>query len=597
MIETRRWKEDNWLFRLNRLFEKNIQFPSLEDEKLSHLGIKAKPASPKPLCPDNVFEFPKLWQDYFDIYIKYPREAKEISCPTITGRDSPYYRFEEALKDFHNQISKRGYTKKEGELTDEERSENAKLESAARVFYTDAMRCAIDLFKEIAKDSIEAHRIACENAFDGQTEEYRDYYSNLYYIAVPPTDREAYFNYYYDGLDEKLENLYTDLVGEEIRTIARDDLSVDEEPSKNTTFEIRRVGKFYIVNINVKSDLLMNGGKEVHYSYHDRRRYRTRLGIMKKSVTKNDLKKLEIEYGCSSFISRISALEGGRTNGNKTEVSFCSKEQVQAFFEKGIYEKLLKLGWAYPLTEATYNQLISEPKIVVSEFPASESFPHLVALNVAKYTDELFSDRLGGTLDIDDSNNLILHCKAGRTLSVQDAQSQFRPFFKSDALYVVDSPSERFNKPDHKGAIPIQIKYLNENSNVLIGHMEASRKLLRKFKEDLKNGITRNSPLVQDIIQLLIYKGYIIAIDDWNRYYCNITQPIVQDTDFAKAEKRKKKKDDEEYKEYKATFSKGKLKFTLRIPDIDVVEQEDEEMKKLGMKNEIKPEIRAIITR
>ena len=597
MIKAKAWKDDNWLLKLNRLSEGTNQYPSIDDERLEHLGIKAKPASPKPLRPDNVFKFPKLWQDYFNIYIEYPQEIKETSHPNITGYDSPHYMFEEALKDFHEQISKRGYTKEEGKLTAEERSENAGLESAARAFYTNTMRCAIDLFKRIAKDSIEAYRVACENAFNNQNEEYRDYHSKTSHIEVSPTDREAYFDYYYDGLDEKLENLYRDLANKEIKTISRNDQAVNDSPSKGTTFEVRHVKEGYIVYINLKSDLLMNKSKEIFYSYNDRRKYRTRLGAAEANITKNDLKKLEVEYGCSSFISKMSALKGGRTNGNKTETDFCGKEQVQTFFEKGLYEKFLKFGWAKPLPETSYNQLISEPETTVSEFPASESSPHLIALNVADYTDGLFKDELGGTLDIDDSNNLILRCKTGEVLSVQDAQARFYPILKSDVLYVTDSPSERYNRPDCRGSISIQVKYLDKNSNVIIGDMEVSRELLRKFKRDLEDGITKNSPLVQYIIQLLIYKGYIIVVDSWNRYYCNASQPIVQETDFKKAEKTKKKSEDDEYKEYQATFSKGNLKFTLRVPDIDIVEREDKEMKRLGLKNEIKPEIRAMLVK
>ena len=49
-------------------------------------------------------------------------------------------------------------------------------------------------------------------------------------------------------------------------------------------------------------------------------------------------------------------------------------------------------------------------------------------------------------------------------------------------------------------------------------------------------------------------------------------------------------------KGYTAEFSRGKrLKFTLRVPDIEIVEQEDEKMRKLGRENAIVPEIKAII--
>ena len=161
---------------------------------------------------------------------------------------------------------------------------------------------------------------------------------------------------------------------------------------------------------------------------------------------------------------------------------------------------------------------------------------------------------------------------------------------------MVDSPSEKFNRPDRRGFLPIQVKYLGEYNNVLIGHMEVSRRLLRKFKEDLENGVTRDSPLVQDIIQLLIYSNYIIVVDSWDRYYLN-AGPVVQDSDFKKSFKRSKKGDERtEYKEYTADFHRGeKFKFTLRIPDIKIIEQEDEKMRRLKQENAIVPEIKAII--
>lgn len=584
------WKENNWLVKLNKLFEE-ATLPSLDDERLKHLGVKSKPTSSKFLRPDNVFEFPRLWQDYFNIYMDYPETTREFGRPNI-----PYSEFAKALSGFYNQISKRGYPEEESKLTDKERLENDRLESAARVFYTNTMRCAIDLFKKLAKDSIEEYRVACENAFVDTDKQYHDGYITAYHIDVSPTDKEAYFEHYYNGLEEKLEDLYRELADKEIRTISRGSHGVKTSDFRNTTFEIRHVGKNYMVNINVKSDFLQNGG--FSNDFKPEQNYRTKLGVRKRNINSNNLTSLENTYGCKSFITLMPALEDGRSNSKSAEKNFCGKDQVQNFFEKGIYERLRRSNGFRPLAESTYNLLMSAPAVTVSEFPASEDSPHLVALNVAKYTDKLFDDKLGGTLDIDDSNRLILRCKSGEILSVQDAQAQFRPFLKADVLYIVDSPSENYNKPDLRGAMSVQVKYLGENSNVIIGGMEVSRKLLRKFKEDLENGITKDSPLVKDIIKMLIYGGYVIAIDSWDRYYVNSSVlPIVQDTDFKKSFKKLKKGDErDEYKEYTAEFSRGKrLKFTLRIPDIEIVEQEDEKMRKLGQENAIVPEIKAII--
>lgn len=584
------WKENNWFIKLSRFFEETA-FPSLDDERLKHLEVKSKPTSSKFLRPDNVFEFPRLWQDYFNIYIGYPETPREFGKPSI-----PYYEFAKALSGFCNQISKRGYPEEGSKLTDKERLENDRLESAARVFYTNTMRCAIDLFKKLVKDSIEEYRVACENAFVDTDKQYHDGYITAYHVDASPTDKEAYFEHYYSGLEEKLEDLYRELANKEIRTISRSIHKVGDSDFYGTTFEIRHVGKGYIVYINIKSKFLQDGG--VSNDFKPEQNYKTKLGIRKKDIDSNDLAGLEAEYGCKSFILRMPALNDGESDSSVTEADFCGKDQVQKFFEKGIYERLRRGNGFRPLTESTYNQLVSSPVVTVSEFPASENSPHLVALNVAKYTDKLFSDKLGGTLDIDDSGRLILRCESGEILSVQDAQAQFSPLFKADALYVADSPSENYNKPNLRGAMPIQVKYLGKNSNVIIGGMEVSRKLLRKFKEDLENGITKDSPLVKDIIKILIYGGYVIAIDSWDRYYVNSSVlPIVQDTDFKKSFKRLKKGDERnEYKEYTAEFSRGKrLKFTLRVPDIEIIEQEDEKMRKLGRENAIVPEIKAII--
>ena len=582
------WLEDNWLLKLNKLFEGTVQ-PSLGDERLKHLEVQARPTFSKFLRPDNVFEFPRLWQDYFNIYINYPETSNEFGSPYISC-----YEFTKALKGFCNQISKRGYIEEGNRLTDKQRLENDRLESAARVFYTNTMRCAIDLFKKLARDSIESYRVACENALATTDKEYRDTYSKIYYVNVSPADKEAYFEHYYGELEEELEDLYRDLANEEIGTISHGSHGVDEPEFYKTTFEIRHVGKTYIVYINTKSEFLQNGGVS-DYVYPEKS-YSTELGIRKRNINSNDLKKLENLYGCKSFITKMPALKDGESNGKNAEKNFCGKDQVQKFFEKNLYRRLRKGNWFFPITEDSYKRLISVPEVTTSEFPASEDSPHLVALNVATYTDDLFSDRLGGTLDIDDSGNLILRRESGGILSVQEARAQFRPFLKSDALYVVDSPSEKFNGPDRRGFLPIQVKYLGEYNNVLIGHMEVSRRLLRKFKEDLENGVTRDSPLVQDIIQLLIYSNYIIVVDSWDRYYLN-AGPVVQDSDFKKSFKRSKKGDERtEYKEYTADFHRGEnFKFTLRIPDIKIIDQEDEKMRKLKQENAIVPEIKAII--
>lgn len=570
MVKT--WSEDNWFTRLDRLFE----YQRYSQRKPCHIKLLDKnPKTPRLLRPDNISKFPKLWQDYFHIYMTVPT-APTLEDPDVSNSESVFRNFKESLKDFHKQISKRGYVEESRALEAAELEENTKLEIAARNFYLDTLHFAINLYKEMAKESIRQTREKNIEYLESLDSKEQQEYEVTHFLgaAKDPRNEERYFNYYFDPIERELDSLYEDLSNKSIRTIPRDQLGINSPYARSTTFEVRLIKNTCVVYINVKSKLLTDGTPD----------YTTDLVGVKGRSDRNKLEDLKDKYKCGSFITAMPALRGGNSNSSDAEKSFCSEESVQEFFKSGIYERALGKGYFRKVHRSVYDTLVANSSAVV-KVSVSNDLPSLEALHTAEFTDDLFSEKLGGTLDLDSDDNLIIRLKSGEILSVQDAQERWKPAYKADVIYVVDHPSEKY--PDNtpvKLILPIQVKYLKSNSNVLAGHLAASRKLLRKLKDNLSS----NNPLIREIISVLIYRGYVLAVDSWERtYFLGSNPPVKKKTEFSKA--------DEDNKDFIADFSVGGCNMRLRIPDIDVIEKEEKERLEKGKTYKKTPEIRLAV--
>lgn len=574
------WLEDNWLRKLNEKFEIVVRSGRrrLDEALYKHsyeceMDSEEAPSPAIPLRPDNTSMFTKLWKDYFGLHVEVPTDS-DFGNPS-DAIDAPFENFKNALKGFHEQISMRGYLQPDQKTPIEGREEdNRKLESATRQFYMETMIYAVEMYKELALKCIEPTREQVLKKIHASP----DFYISKLNL-VDPRDSEYYMSYFSSYVKNKLKELYDlcdSLADETIRMLSRDQYKTNTLGFAHTTFEVRPSGRDrYIVNINAKSDL-----------------YKTRKGGFGKdsykiflnkpaSYDKNGLALLKKTYGCNSFLLQMPALEGGKSDSTETEVDLCKPEYAQRFFQNGTYKRAVDKGYFSPVSEALYNSVLLPT--LVSKVPASDGFPSLETYRVANITSDAFAKKLGGMLDIDKDNQLVLRLKTGETLGVEEAQKRWNRLYKADIMYAIDHPSRTYSDGTPvKLAVPIQVKKLGGNSNVLTGHLEASRRLLRFLKNSFPTG---DAAFIESLVRLLVYGGYIIAVDNWDRRYFLSNKPSFEKiSDFKKSKDR--------YKDYNASIKLGSCKMKLRIPDIDIVAQEDKEMQELGEENQITPEIR-----
>ena len=563
------WLEDNWFIKLDNAFEMDIHNKiRLHERYYKHSSYgktdlsEKVPSVPKFLRPDNVRDFMKLWKNYFKIWIEVP-EDDSFGRPDIFQSDA-YWNLKESLENFHKQVSMRACTRDIEQLKDSQ-DDNEKLESAARLFCAEVSQCAIDLYNSLA--------LKCVELTADQ---------NIRLNELLPQDREQFIDRYSTVIKEQLEefrSICEEHANDPIRTLSRGQIEAGSSEFKNTTFEIRSTKHGYIVFINAKSNLLKTG-KATGF----RTSYETGLKGISGRANSNKLNDLKDLYKCRSFISAMPALEKGRSNSSDTEKSFYSEEKVQEFFRNGTYQAAMRLGYFQALSEESYSRILAGSSKTVS-FPAFDSFPSLEALHVATFTENIFDDKLGGTLDLDSNGRVVLRTKSGKELSVEEALKLWRNLYKADVIYVIDHPSKTYSDgTPAKLALPIQVKYLKDNSNVLAGKMTVSRKLLRQ----LQSASTVDTTLVKDIIRLLTYRGYVLVVDNWNRRYFLGGRP-------AELSKDEFYKGDDTYKDFKLDLTLANCEMYLRVPDINIIEEEDKQRAKQDKTNLNTPMIYLVI--
>lgn len=563
------WLEDNWFIKLDNIFEIDTHNKTRLYEKHYKHGSYGKtdlsekvPSSPKFLRPDNVRDFMKLWKDYFKIWIEVP-EGESFGRPDISQSDT-YWNLKESLEKFHKQVSMRACTRDIEQLKDSQ-DDNEKLESAARLFCAEVSQCAIDLYNNVA--------LKCVELTADQ---------NIRLNELLPQDREQFIDRYSTVIKEQLEefrSICEEHANDPIRILPRGQIETGSSEFKNTTFEIRSTKHGYVVFINAKSNLLKSGRATGF-----RTSYVTGLEGISGRADSNKLNDLKDLYKCKSFISAMPALEKGRSNSSDTEKSFYSEKKVQEFFRNGTYQAAMRLGYFQALSEESYNRILAGSSKTVN-FPAFDNFPSLEALHVATFTENIFDDKLGGTLDLDSSGRVVLRIKSGKELSVEEALKLWRNLYKADVIYVIDHPSKTYSDgTPAKLALPIQVKYLKDNSNVLAGKMAVSRKLLKQ----LQSTSTIDTALVRDIVRLLTYRGYVLVVDNWNRRYFLGGGPAeLSEDEFYKG--------DDTYKDFKLDLTLANCKMYLRIPDINIIEEEDKQRAKQDKTNSNTPMIYLVI--
>lgn len=563
------WKENNWFIKLDNIFEIDTHNKTKLYEKHYKHGSYGKtdlsekvPSSPKFLRPDNVRDFMKLWKDYFKIWIEVP-EGESFGRPDISQSDT-YWNLKESLEKFHKQVSMRACTRDIEQLKDSQ-DDNEKLESAARLFCAEVSQCAIDLYNNLA--------LKCVELTADQ---------NIRLNELLPQDREQFIDRYSTVIKEQLEefrSICEEHANDPIRILPRGQIEAGSSEFKNTTFEIRSTKHGYVVFINAKSNLLKTG-KATGF----RTSYETGLEGISGRADSNKLNDLKDLYKCKSFISAMPALEKGRSNSSDTEKSFYSEKKVQEFFRNGTYQAAMRLGYFQALSEESYNKILAGSSKTVN-FPAFDNFPSLEALHVATFTENIFDDKLGGTLDLDSSGRVVLRIKSGKELSVEEALKLWRNLYKADVIYVIDHPSKTYSDgTPAKLALPIQVKYLKDNSNVLAGKMAVSRKLLKQ----LQDTSTVDTALVKDIVRLLTYRGYVLVVDNWNRRYFLGGGPAeLSEDEFYKG--------DDTYKDFKLDLTLANCKMYLRVPDINIIEEEDKQRAKQDKTNLNTPMIYLVI--
>lgn len=563
------WKENNWFIKLDNIFEIDTHNKTRLYEKHYKHGSYGKtdlsekvPSSPKFLRPDNVRDFMKLWKDYFKIWIEVP-EGESFGRPDISQSDA-YWNLKESLEKFHKQVSMRACTRDIEQLKDSQ-DDNEKLESAARLFCAEVSQCAIDLYNNLA--------LKCVELTADQ---------NIRLNELLPQDREQFIDRYSTVIKEQLEefrSICEEHANDPIRILPRGQIEAGSSEFKNTTFEIRSTKHGYVVFINAKSNLLKTG-KATGF----RTSYETGLEGISGRADSNKLNDLKDLYKCKSFISAMPALEKGRSNSSDTEKSFYSEKKVQEFFRNGTYQAAMRLGYFQALSEESYNKILAGSSKTVN-FPAFDNFPSLEALHVATFTENIFDDKLGGTLDLDSSGRVVLRIKSGKELSVEEALKLWRNLYKADVIYVIDHPSKTYSDgTPAKLALPIQVKYLKDNSNVLAGKMTVSRKLLKQ----LQDTSTVDTALVKDIVRLLTYRGYVLVVDNWNRRYFLGGGPAeLSEDEFYKG--------DDTYKDFKLDLTLANCKMYLRVPDINIIEEEDKQRAKQDKTNLNTPMIYLVI--
>lgn len=563
------WLENNWFIKLDNIFEIDTHNKTRLYEKHYKHGSYGKtdlsekvPSSPKFLRPDNVRDFMKLWKDYFKIWIEVP-EGESFGRPDISQSDT-YWNLKESLEKFHKQVSMRACTRDIEQLKDSQ-DDNEKLESAARLFCAEVSQCAIDLYNNLA--------LKCVELTADQ---------NIRLNELLPQDREQFIDRYSTVIKEQLEefrSICEEHANDPIRILPRGQIEAGSSEFKNTTFEIRSTKHGYVVFINAKSNLLKTG-KATGF----RTSYETGLEGISGRADSNKLNDLKDLYKCKSFISAMPALEKGRSNSSDTEKSFYSEKKVQEFFRNGTYQAAMRLGYFQALSEESYNRILAGSSKTVN-FPAFDNFPSLEALHVATFTENIFDDKLGGTLDLDSSGRVVLRIKSGKELSVEEALKLWRNLYKADVIYVIDHPSKTYSDgTPAKLALPIQVKYLKDNSNVLAGKMAVSRRLLKQ----LQDTSTVDTALVKDIVRLLTYRGYVLVVDNWNRRYFLGGGPAkLSEDEFYKG--------DDTYKDFKLDLTLANCKMYLRVPDINIIEEEDKQRAKQDKTNLNTPMIYLVI--
>lgn len=553
------WSESNWFAKLDNIFEMNAHSKTRLYEKHYEHGSYGKtalsekiPSLPKFLRPDNVRDFMKLWKDYFRIWIEVP-EGDSSGRPDIFQSDA-YWNLKESLENFHKQVSMRACARDTEQLKDGQ-DDNEKLESAARLFCAEVSQCAIDIYDSLA--------LKCVELTADQ---------NIKLNELSPQDREQFIDQYSTIIKEQLEefrSICEEHANDPIRILPRGQIETGSSEFKNTTFEIRGTKHGYVVFINAKSNLLKSGRATGF-----RTSYVTGLKGINGRANSNKLNDLKDLYKCKSFISTIPALEKGRSNSSDTEKSFYSEKKIQEFFRNGTYQAAMRLGYFQALSEENYSRLLTGSSKTVS-FPAFDSFPSLEALHVATFTENIFDNKLGGALDLDSSGRVVLRTKSGKELSVEEALKLWRNLYKADVIYVIDHPSKTYsNGTPVKLALPIQVKYLDRNSNVLAGKMAVSRKLLKQ----LQSTSTVDTTLIKDIVKLLTYRGYVLVVDNWNRRYFLGGGPAeLSEDEFYKG--------DDTYKDFKLDLTLANCKMYLRVPDINIIEEEDKQRAKQDKPN------------
>ena len=564
------WLEDNWFTRLDRMFKGDTSSRDRLCEatyESSYYGTTELsdevPQPAIPLRPDNVRKFMKLWKDYFKIWIKVPK-GDSSGNPDINGSVA-YRNLKQSLANLHEQISVRGYLDRRGKQIKEKEDINSQLESAAGLFYVEVLQCAVDLYDNLALECIKA--TADQNIKVGE---------------LPPQDREQFINQHYDIVKEQLKELQaicSEHANDSIRMLSRNSIGATTDEFKNTTFEIRNIKDDYIVNINACSNLLRSGKSTLY-----KKEYSTGLKGIVGRANKNKLNDLETEYGCSSFLSAMPALADGESNSSNAEKNICSEEQAQEFFRNGTYQTAMRLGYFQAISEETYSKLLAGSS-ETANLPASDGFPSLEALRVAEFTKVIFDNKLGGTLDLDDNGRVVLRTKSSKVLSVEDAQKLWRNLYKADVVYIVDHPSKTYSSGTPvKLALPIQVKYLKDNSNVSAGSMVASRRLLKQLKDTFES----NTALAKDIISLLVYNGYVLVVDDWNRRYFLGSNTLPKDLTVLHKGKSI-------YKDLNSDLTLAGCEMYLRVPDIDIIEGVDRQRSAQGKENLDEPTIYLMI--
>ena len=249
------------------------------------------------------------------------------------------------------------------------------------------------------------------------------------------------------------------------------------------------------------------------------------------------------KYKCDAFIKGLPSL--GDSTSVYVERTICSFRSALYFNLLCKQSKIDKSFFNDTLPEEVYSGLLEHPIYLAGDasfrnpddefsdnritdvntfegYIKSTGLP-VMAVRAADYTSGLFNSRLGGTLILDGSNNLLLKRRKSSLLTPQQAKAMWKNYYKADVLYLYDHPTETYSDgTPAKTYIPVQVKWVPSRvgKSAQLGHMNADARLLRSLIKPESVGMTvqDRDDLVAQIASLLLYGDYFLVVNSWDRW-------------------------------------------------------------------------------